>query len=63
MSTKYKEFSNDRVISKQFFSLLPAQILLVFIPSLNGIISGLFGSNMLGEKALTAIGIFARQSV
>ena len=50
---------NDHVETRQFFGLLPTQILLVFIPSLNGIISGIFGSNLLGEKALTAIGLYA----
>ena len=51
--------ANDKVISKQFFRLLPVQILLVAIPSLNGIISSIFGSNLLGETALSAIGMYA----
>ena len=55
MSKTKLKHANDHVVSGQFFSLLPTQILLIFIPSLNGIISGLFGSNLLGEKALTAI--------
>ena len=59
MSELKKETANDRVVAGQFVSLLPAQILMAFIPSLNGIISGLFGSNMLGAKALTAIGMYA----
>ncbi len=51
--------ANDKVISKQFFRLLPVQILLVAIPQLNGIISSIFGANLLGETALSAIGLYA----
>lgn len=59
MNNALKASSNDKIISKLFFRLLPVQILLVGIPSLNGIISSLFASNMLGEDAMTAIGMYA----
>ena len=58
-NTATQTLANDKVISKVFFRLLPAQILLVAIPSLNGIISSIFGSNLLGETALSAIGLYA----
>ena len=59
MAKKITAASNDKIISSLFFRLLPAQILLVGIPSLNGIISSLFAGNMLGKEAITAIGMYA----
>ena len=37
--------SNNKLITRQFFRLLPIQILLAVIPSLNGIISSIFAGN------------------
>ena len=59
MDNMKKNLSNDKVISNLFFRLLPAQILLIAIPGLNGIISSLFGSNMLGPDAVSAIGMYS----
>ena len=59
MAKKKNAASNDKIISSLFFRLLPAQILLVGIPSLNGIISSLFAGNMLGKEAIAAIGMYA----
>ena len=46
------------IITKMFFKLLPVQIILVAIGSLNGIIDGAMASNLIGAEALTATGIF-----
>ena len=51
--------ANDKVISKQFFRLLPVQILLIVIPNLNGFISGLFATNKIGADAMSAIATYA----
>ena len=59
MNMKEKTVSNDKIITKLFFRLLPVQILLVGIPALNGIISSLFAGNLLGNEAMTAIGMYA----
>lgn len=59
MDNKQNTVSNDRIISNLFFRLLPAQILLVAIPNLNGIISSLFAGNLLGADVLGAIGMYA----
>ncbi len=53
------ESNNNSIITKLFFRLLPAQILLVGIPALNGIISSLFASNLLGNDVMSAIGMYA----
>ncbi len=41
-----------------FFKLLPVQIILVAVGSLNSIIDGAVAGNLIGPKALTAIGLF-----
>ena len=47
-----------KLISGLFFRLLPYQILLIVINAVNNIIDGLFGSNMIGQDAMSAIGLF-----
>ncbi len=59
MNTEERRLSNDYITSELFFRLLPVQILLVAIPSLNGIISSLYGSNMLGADSVSAIGMYS----
>ena len=47
------------MITKLIFRLLPIQILLCLIGSINGIVSSLFASNYVGESAMTAVGLYA----
>ncbi len=53
--TSYSEY---RMTSKLLFKLLPVQILLASIGSINGIFSGLFASNFIGATAMSAVGLF-----
>ncbi|MBO4653348.1 MAG: ATP-binding protein [Lachnospiraceae bacterium] len=50
--------NDSRIITKMFFKLLPVQIILVAIGSLNSIIDGAMASNLIGAEALTATGLF-----
>ncbi|MBR2547777.1 MAG: ATP-binding protein [Eubacterium sp.] len=47
------------MISKLFFSLLPVQILIVAISSINGIADGLMASNFIGPDAMAVIGLYS----
>ena len=58
MHEKVKLQTDSRIISNMFFRLLPVQIILVAIGSLNGIIDGAMASNLIGPEALTATGLF-----
>ena len=54
-----KEKSSEyNLLSGLFFRLLPYQILLLIITAINGIIDTLYASNMIGESAMSAIGLF-----
>lgn len=44
--------------SKLLFRLLPIQILLAAIGSINGIVSSLFASNSVGVEAMSAVGLY-----
>lgn len=46
------------IITRLFFRLLPLQILIASISYVNGIVSGLFTSNFIGENAMSAIGLY-----
>lgn len=50
--------NDSALIRKLFFKLLPIQILLIAIGSINGIVSGLFATNMVGSEAMSAVGLF-----
>lgn len=50
---------NDKMISKLYFRLLPIQVLLVAITAVNGLVSGLFAGNFIGETALSAVGLYS----
>lgn len=50
--------SDSSLIRKLFFKLLPIQILLLAIGAINGIVSGLFATNMVGSEAMSAVGLF-----
>lgn len=50
--------SNIKLTSRLMFRLLPMQVILSLVGTLNGIISGLFASNFVGTDAVTAIGLY-----
>ena len=55
-----KEVSSDfRMIQGLCFRLLPIQVLLAMIGSINGIVSSLFASNFMGADAMSAIGLYS----
>ena len=52
-------FSGDRRLQTGLvFRLLPYQILLIVIGAVNGIIDGLYASNIIGAEAMSAIGLY-----
>lgn len=53
-----KKQYDSGMISKMFFRLLPVQILLVAIGSLNSIIDGAVASNFIGPQAMAVTGLF-----
>lgn len=53
-----KQKENARIITGEFLRLLPLQILITMIMSLNGIIDGVVASNALGQSAMAAVGLF-----
>lgn len=50
--------SNRKMTTELLFKLLPVQILLSIIGSVNGIVSGIFASNFIGETAMSAVGLY-----
>ena len=46
------------MVTKLLFRLLPVQILLAAISAVNGVVSGLFAGNFVGETAMSAIALF-----
>lgn len=54
-----KKLYDSGMITRMFFRLLPVQILLVAVSSLNGIIASAVASNFLGAESLAVIGLFA----
>lgn len=47
-----------KLLTRLFFRLLPYQILLIVISAVNGIVDSLYASNVLGQSAMSAIGLF-----
>ena len=50
--------SNAKMVTKLLFRLLPVQIMLAAISSVNGAVSGLFASNCVGELAMSAVALY-----
>ena len=50
--------SNAQMVTKLLFRLLPVQIMLAAISALNGMISGLFASNCIGELDMSAVALY-----
>lgn len=54
-----KQLSSDlKMLQKLCFRLLPIQVLLAMVGSINGIVSSLFASNFVGTDAMSAIGLY-----
>ena len=53
------ETGNSQLISKLFFRLLPIQILVYVVSTINETVSGLFASNYIGTEAMSAIGLYS----
>ena len=53
-----KETSNTKMLTKLMFRLLPVQILLAAVGSVNGIVSSFFATNFVGVEAMTAVGLY-----
>ena len=51
--------SDRRLLSGLFFRLLPFQVLLIVINAVNGIVDSLYASNVIGQAAMGAIGLYA----
>ena len=54
-----EELSDRKLTSRQFFRLLPIQVLLVMVQSVNGIISSIFGSNFANPSTMSAMGLYS----
>ena len=50
--------ADGKIISRLFFSLLPVQILMVAIGSIDSIIDGTIASNLIGPQAMAVIGLY-----
>ena len=50
--------ANAKMVTKLLFRLLPIQILLAVVGSVNGIVSSYFATNFVGIDAMTAVGIY-----
>ena len=51
------------MITRLMFRLLPAQILLMAVGAINGIVSSFFASNFVGIKAMSAVGLYSPVSM
>ena len=50
--------SDRKLISKQYFRLLPIQVLLLLVQSINGIVSSVFGTNYGDPHTMSAVGLY-----
>ena len=58
-ATGLERISSDyKLLTGLYFRLLPYQILLIVINAVNGIIDSLYASNVIGQTAMSAIGLF-----
>ena len=58
MSQAKKLLSDDRLLTRTFFKLLPYQMLMIAISSVNSIVDSLYASNAIGKAAMSAIGLY-----
>ena len=54
-----EQAANTKMVSKLLFRLLPVQVLLAAVGSVNGIVSSFFATNYVGIEAMSAVGLFA----
>ena len=59
MGTDAANNANAKMVTKLMFRLLPVQILLAAVGSVNGIVSSFFASNFVGTEAMSAVGLFS----
>ena len=52
------DHSSSQIVTRLMFRLLPIQILLALIGSVNAIVSSLFAGNFIGPQAMTAVGLY-----
>ena len=57
------DHSSSQIVTRLMFRLLPIQILLALIGSVNAIVSSLFAGNFIGPQAMTAVGLFGPVSM
>ena len=50
--------ADSKIITRLFFRLLPVQIILVAIGSINSIIDGMIAGKLIGPLALSVIGLY-----
>ena len=50
--------SSSQIVTRLMFRLLPIQILLALIGSVNAIVSSLFAGNFIGPQAMTTVGLY-----
>ncbi len=55
---KNRRSSEYKLLTGLFFRLLPYQVLLLIITSVNGIVDSLYASHRIGQSAMSAIGLF-----
>ena len=57
------ESSPSQIVARLMFRLLPIQILLALISSINSIVSSLFAGNFIGSHAMSAVGLYGPVSL
>ncbi len=58
MGKNKAKVSDFNMTAKLLFRLLPVQILLSSISAINGIVTGVFATNYVGEAAMSAVGLY-----
>ncbi len=53
-----EQTANAKMLTKLMFRLLPIQITLAAVGSVNGIVSSFFASNFVGVDAMSAVGLY-----
>ena len=51
--------ANAKMVTKLMFRLLPVQVLLVAVDSLDGFVSSFFANNYVGVEAMSAVGLYS----
>ena len=59
LTMKKQGLSDYKLLTRLFFQLLPYQVLLCVISAVNGIVDSLYASNVIGDAAMSAIGLYS----